>query len=127
MAEHHDQSSESLAPASGAAVGAPGSAAAPGQDASGDVLSDVLRTIRLTSALFFPFEASSPWADEIPAATALVPTILPGAQHVVSYHIVSRGTCWVTLADGAAVHLDTGDIVVIPHGDTYVMSSAPGM
>jgi hypothetical protein len=29
-----------------------------------------------------------------------VPSMLPGAQHVVSYHIVSKGTCWVTLADG---------------------------
>jgi hypothetical protein len=33
-----------------------------------DVLSDVLRTIRLTGALFFPLEASSPWADEISPA-----------------------------------------------------------
>lgn len=128
MAEHHDRSSEFVAAASGAAVdAAPGSAGAPGHGATGDVLSDVLRTIRLTGALFFAFEACSPWADEIPMSTALVPSILPGAQHVVSYHIVSKGTCWVTLADGPSVQLDTGDIVVIPHGDTYVMSSAPGM
>lgn len=128
MAEHHDRSSEFLAAASGAAVDAArGSGGAPGHGAIGDVLSDVLRTIRLTGALFFPFEASSPWADEIPTATALMPSILPGAQHVVSYHIVSKGSCWMTLADDPSVHLDTGDIVVIPHGDTYVMSSTPGM
>jgi AraC-like DNA-binding protein len=122
VAEHHDRSSEFLAAASDSAVDA-----APGPGATGDVLSDVLRTIRLTGALFFPFEGSAPWADEIPTATALVPSILPGAQHVVSYHIVSKGTCWLTLADGPSVRLDTGDIVVVPHGDTYVMSSAPGM
>src|SRR5688572_13715146 len=99
MGEHHDQSSASLASTSGAAVDVAPSSGAP-DDATRDVLSDVLRTIRLTGALFFPFEASSPWADEIPTTTALVPAILPGAQHVVSYHIVSQGACWVTLADG---------------------------
>lgn len=100
---------------------------APGDDAAVDVLSDVLRTLKLTGALFFPLEASSPWADEIPAAAALVPSVLPGAQHVVSYHIVSAGICWMTLVDSPAVRLEPGDVVVVPHGDAYVMSSAPGM
>ena len=128
MTHRHDRSSKFLVAQSGIAVdAAPGSAGPPGHDATGDVLSDVLRTIRLSGALFFQFEASSPWANEVPTATALVPSILPGVQHVVSYHIVSKGTCWVTLADGPSVHLDTGDVVVIPHGDTYIMSSAPGM
>jgi AraC-like DNA-binding protein len=112
VVERHDRSSEFVAAASTPAI---------------DVLSDVLRTIRLTGALFFPFEASSPWADNIPAAPALVPAILPGAQHVVSYHIVSEGTCCVTLPGGPTAHLQAGDIVVIPHGDAYVMSSVQGI
>jgi AraC-like DNA-binding protein len=97
------------------------------EHATSDVLSDVLRTIRLTGALFFPLEASSPWADEIPEARGLAPAVLRGAQHVVSYHIVSRGACWVTLEDAPAMHLEAGDIIVVPHGDRYVMSSAPGL
>lgn len=113
MARHHDGSSEFLAEASGGPAT--------------DVLSDVLRTIKLTGALFFPLQASSPWADEIPASTRLAPSIMPGAQHVVSYHVVSEGGCWLAMLDGEAVRLETGDIVVIPHGDPYVMSSAPGM
>jgi AraC-like DNA-binding protein len=92
-----------------------------------DVLSDVLRTVRLTGALFFPLEASSPWVDEIPAATAFAPTVLPGVQHVVSYHIVTEGACWAALLGGTAVHLEAGDILVIAHGDPYALSSAPGM
>jgi AraC-like DNA-binding protein len=112
VAEHHDRSSEFVAEASDVAV---------------DVLSDVLRTIRLTGALFFPLEASSPWADEIPSAMRLVSCILPGAQHVVSYHVVSAGSCWLALLEGEAVRLEAGDIVVIPHGDAYVISSAPNL
>ena len=91
------------------------------------MLSDVLRTVRLTGALFFPMEVSSPWIDEVPAATTFGPLVLPTAQHVVSYHVVTEGACWAALRGGAPVRLEAGDILVIPHGDPYSMSSAPGM
>jgi len=65
--------------------------------------------------------------EEVPSTTRLAPTLLPGAQHVVSYHIVTRGSCWAALGGGSTVRLETGDILVIPHGDSYAMSSRPGM
>jgi AraC-like DNA-binding protein len=92
-----------------------------------DVLSDVLRTVRLTGALFFPMEVSSPWVDEIPIASAFASVVLPGAQHVVSYHIVRRGQCWAALQGKPAVRLEAGDVLVVPHGDPYMMASAPGL
>lgn len=125
MPDRHTRSSEYLAPASGTGheIAAPPSHRTP----TVDLLSDVLRSIRLTGALFFPFEAAAPWADQIPAGAGLVSSIQLGAQHVVSYHLVSHGCCWLTLADGPPARLDAGDIVVIPHGDPYTMSSAPGI
>ena len=92
-----------------------------------DVLSDILRTVRLTGALFFPLETSSPWVDEIPATSVFAASVLPGAQHVVSYHIVMRGSCWAALPEQVPVRLEAGDIFVVPHGDPYVMSSAPDL
>lgn len=92
-----------------------------------DVLSDVLRNVRLTGALFFPMEVSSPWVDEIPNASRFASIVLPRAQHVVSYHIVRRGRCWAALRGEPAVQLETGDILVIPHGDPYMMASAPDL
>ena len=59
-----------------------------------DTLSDVLETVRLTGAIFFLVDARTPWVAEAPASTDLVPAILPAAQHVVSYHVVSEGACW---------------------------------
>jgi AraC-like DNA-binding protein len=91
------------------------------------VLSDVLRTVRLTGAVFFVTEASSPWVLEIPDGATLAPAILPSAQHVVSYHVVIRGSGWGGLRDGAPVRLETGDVLVFPHGDAYVMSLESGM
>jgi AraC-like DNA-binding protein len=98
-----------------------------GADADVDVVSDVLRTVKLTGALFFPLHASSPWADGIPAAAAFAPAVLRGAQHVVSYHIVMEGVCWATLPGSPPVGLGAGDIFVVPHGDPYVMASAPDL
>ena len=93
-----------------------------------DPLSDVLRAVRLTGAVFFRVDATSPWVVEMPAGAALAPVTLPRAQHVISYHVVTRGACsGGLLTGGEAVRLQEGDVLVFPHGDPYVMSIAPGM
>ena len=59
-----------------------------------DALSDVLRAVRLTGAVFFDVLASEPWVAETPPGGSIVGTIFPGAEHLISYHVVARGTCW---------------------------------
>jgi AraC-like DNA-binding protein len=83
--------------------------------------------VRLTGAVFFVTEASSPWVLEIPDGATLAPAILPAAQHVLSYHVVIDGAGWGGLPDGSPVRLEAGDVLVFPHGDPYVMSIARGM
>jgi AraC-like DNA-binding protein len=92
-----------------------------------DPLSDVLRAVRLTGAVFFRVDATSPWVIEMPDTSALASAILPRAQHVVSYHVVTRGSCRAALLGGAPVQLGHGDVLVFPHGAPYVMSTAPDM
>ena len=89
-----------------------------------DVLSDVLRAVRLTGALFFVVEASSPWAIEMPDAAALAPAILPRTRHLISYHVATRGAGWGGLVGGRPYRVEAGDVLVFPHGDPYVMSIA---
>ena len=93
----------------------------------GDVLSDVLRAVRLTGALFFFVEAGSPWVAEAPCAAKFARVLLPRAQHVVSYHLIMEGSCYCELEGQAPLELSAGDGIVIPHGDRYALSSAPGM
>jgi len=88
-------------------------------------LSDVLEAVRLTGALFFLVDAHEPWIAEAPDAATLAPAILPRAQHVVSYHLITEGTCWCHMDGLAPVCLDASDIVVVPHGDAYQLSSHP--
>jgi AraC-like DNA-binding protein len=48
----------------------------------------------------------------------------------IEYHVVTAGSCWISLVGNNAsepVKLTEGDIVVVPHGDPHVVSSAPGM
>jgi AraC-like DNA-binding protein len=92
---------------------------------SSDPLSDVLRAVRLDGAFFYAVEASEPWSVEAVAAKELSPQVLPGAEHLISYHILTSGRCWGGLTGEPAVELAPGDVIVFPHGDGHVMSSDP--
>ncbi|HYP90640.1 MAG TPA: AraC family transcriptional regulator, partial [Polyangiaceae bacterium] len=48
-----------------------------------------------------------------------------GAKHVIGYHVVTRGSCWVSMAGEPALELVAGAVLVFPHGDPYVISSQP--
>lgn len=88
-----------------------------------DTLSDVLRAIKLTGALFFGVNATSPWSVEVPQADSFARIILPRAQHVISYHIISQGSGWVRVGSEPPVQFLAHDILVIPHGNSYAMYS----
>jgi AraC-like DNA-binding protein len=94
---------------------------------SADVLSDVLRAVRLTGAVYFDFELSSPWVAEAPPSHALAARVMPGAERVIEYHAVARGACWGQMIGGDAIRLNEGDLILFPQGDAHVLSSAPGM
>jgi len=92
-----------------------------------DVLSDVLRAVRLTGAVYFDFELSSPWVAEAPPSRDIAERVMPGAQRVIEYHVIARGTCWGHAVGQEPVSLREGDLIVFPQGDAHVLSSAPGM
>ncbi len=89
-----------------------------------DPLSDVLRTVRLTGALFFVVDASDPWGVEVPPVAEYASIVLPGAQHVVSYHIILDGEGWVVMPEGFRARFAAGDVLLIAHGDPHLMASA---
>jgi AraC-like DNA-binding protein len=108
MSSGHDQSSDSVAQASGL-----------------DVLSDMLRSVRLTGAMLFLVETSTPWVSWAPQAEAFRHVVLPGAQHLISLHIVTHGRCWAGLAGRPPERFETGDVLVVPHGDAYYLADPP--
>ncbi len=95
----------------------------------GDVISDVLRGVQLRGATFFRISAHDPWVSEAPAASEIASIIMPDAQRVIEYHVVTEGTCWANLVEGDTppMKLSAGSIVVFPQGDPHVFSSEAGM
>jgi AraC-like DNA-binding protein len=92
-----------------------------------DVLSDVLRAVRLTGAIFFDIDASSPWVGESPSTSEISAAVMPDAEHVISFHAILSGSCWAALADGSVppVRVNAGDVVVFPGGAANFMGSSP--
>ena len=92
-----------------------------------DILSDVLRSVRLRGVLYFYVNGTRDWAAEAPSSGEIAAAVMPGAEHVMEYHVVVSGGCWAAVVGEDPVRLETGDIVLFPHGDPHVVSSAAGM
>lgn len=105
MSADHDRSSGSPAAASGF-----------------DVLSDVLRSVQLTGAMLFLVDAHAPFVSWAPGTDAFRRIVLPRAQHLISFHVVTQGRCWAGLRDAPAERFETGDVLVVPHGDAYCLA-----
>jgi AraC-like DNA-binding protein len=92
-----------------------------------DALSDVLRAVRLTGAIFFDINATEPWVAATPGGDSIIGGMFPGAEHLICYHVITRGRCYGSLPGESPVELKAGDVIVFPHGDAHFLSSAPGM
>jgi AraC-like DNA-binding protein len=92
-----------------------------------DALSDVLKTVRLTGAAFFDVVAAAPWVAEQPPREVILPKILPGAEHLISYHVVTEGRCYGNRIGEEPIAIEAGEVIVFTRGDPHVMASRPGM
>ena len=92
-----------------------------------DTLSDVLRTVRLRSALFFDLSCAGRWLAEAPDSRDISAMVMPDVDQVIHYHVVTGGECWIAVNGESPLRLARGDIVILPEGDAHVVSSAPGM
>ena len=92
-----------------------------------DTLSDVLRTVRLRSAVFYYVSCDGEWVAEAPTSREIAAAVMPEAEHVMEYHVLTAGECWAGLVGEAPVKMQRGDVVLLAQGDAHVVSSAPGM
>src|SRR6185369_9358477 len=92
-----------------------------------DILSDMLRVVRLRGAIFSYVECTDPWVAETPRSREIIAAIMRGVEHLMPFHAVATGTCWASLVDDEPVRLDAGDLALFPLGDHHIMSSAPGL
>jgi AraC-like DNA-binding protein len=89
-----------------------------------DVLSEILRVVKLESAFFFNGEFSAPWCFRSPESCKLAPFIHGSPGHVIVYHLMLEGRVYAEAQD-LRLQLRPGDIVIFPHGDPHVLESGP--
>jgi AraC-like DNA-binding protein len=94
---------------------------------SADPLADVLASVRLTGSVFFRVQCAAPWVAEAPPSSAIAGKVMPGVDHVIEFHAVTRGRCVAGIVGETPVALEAGDVICFPHGDPHVLASAPGL
>src|SRR4051812_8273663 len=90
-----------------------------------DVLSEVLKVVKLQGAMFYNGEFSSPWSFRSPPSSTVAPYVAPAAGHVIIYHLLTEGCASARLLNGERVILNVGDIVIFPHGDAHFLENGP--
>ncbi len=90
-----------------------------------DALSELLRAVKLSGAMFFKSRCTSPWCLNAPPSSAFLPFVAPEATHCIEYHYISEGTAYVRVGE-ETTPLVAGDIVMIPHGDAHFMGNGTG-
>ena len=84
-----------------------------------DALSEALRSVRITGALFLSAEYRAPWGFASPASSVYAAKLAPGTEHLVSFHLVTEGEATARVAGHPDVPLRAGDVVVFPRGDAH--------
>ncbi|MEH6348101.1 MAG: AraC family transcriptional regulator [Bermanella sp.] len=79
-----------------------------------DILDDIFNTLNLKGALYFRTDFSPPWGVTVPAYA-----------DAARFHLVIQGKCHVQIADGEALELNAGDLILIPRGVSHILSDAP--
>src|SRR5258708_25173303 len=92
-----------------------------------DALSEVLRVIKIYSAIFLKGEFCEPWCVATPDSCALAPMLARGPGLVIIYHLLCEGRAYFQMPDGVRIGLAAGDLITFPHGDGHVLGAGPRM
>lgn len=92
-----------------------------------DALSETLRVVNLSGAIFIHAHFTAPWCYESPPADQAAPFLEPRAERVIIFHLIAEGECHLEMAGAPAQCLSAGDVVLFPQGHAHRMSSRPGL
>lgn len=80
-----------------------------------DILSDVLKTLKLRGNMYFRTDLTSPWGIFVPADS-----------NIARFHVVISGRCWLSIdEDIEPFLLSEGDLAIVPHGSSHRLMDDP--
>ena len=77
-----------------------------------EVLSDILRAMRVEGSVYFCDMLNPPWSKDFEGSGS------------AGFHMIRRGECWVTVGDQTE-YLGPGDLIFLGPGVDHVLSSGP--
>ena len=77
-----------------------------------EVLSDILRAMRVQGSVYFCDMLDPPWSRTFEGSAS------------AGFHMIRRGQCWATI-DGQTEYLGPGDLIFLGPGIDHVLSSEP--
>lgn len=91
-----------------------------------DVLSEMLKAVRLDGGVFFNGEFSAPWCAREPDSCTMASYLSSRSTHVIIFHLITEGRGYARIEqDGRPVPFVAGDIVMFPQGDAHLMGNGP--
>jgi AraC-like DNA-binding protein len=78
-----------------------------------DHLGEILQDLRLVGVSYGHCRMEAPWGVSIPS------------EQSGRLHVVIAGACWLRMVDDAPIHLEAGDVVLLPHGSKHSLSDTP--
>lgn len=92
-----------------------------------DLLSDALTRVRLTGALIFRVDIQGPWGIAANPTLEKYASLLPaGTNHIIAFHVVLDGACWIRHASLDWVRVTAGEAVVFAQGSPHDLADRPG-
>lgn len=91
-----------------------------------DALSELLRAVKLSGAMFFNAEGRKPWRVGALPSSRLGCYVAPNASHVIEFHLVTEGTGYICVGE-ETTPFAAGDLLVVPHGDAHEMGNGTGV
>jgi AraC-like DNA-binding protein len=89
-----------------------------------EILSEVLKAVKLDGAMFYNAEFSSPWCARSIDAGTVTSYLSPNSQHVIIFHLLTEGRGYAHVeGDDRPVSLIAGDILIVPHGDAHILGN----
>lgn len=87
-----------------------------------DALSDALRVLRLTGAVFLDAAFTAPWCVvSNPRGNS---RLMAGSPDIVFFHVLTEGRCKARLTEGGeTMEFSAGDLIMLPRGSGHLMGS----
>lgn len=91
-----------------------------------DALSEVLKVVQLSGAVFLSARFTAPWCVASQADSGICASYLPASDRLVSYHLVAEGYCMARLGDDmhSTIRVEAGHVLVVPQGDAHLLGSS---